>query len=320
MKCEAAQEYITLAVYGELPDEVRHELEHHLAVCEDCRRELQAVEALHQAMYLYRVEEPSANLLTRARMHLEEALDALPQRSWLARLGRSVAVGASRLRSAPVAASMLLAAGIGMGGLGGFHLARTAQPAAAPNAVAVAPQDDSSVEVANVSSIVRQPNSEMVEVHYNRLVPETLAGSLHDPQVRQLLLIATQGAGGPAVRDNSVGLLAAECRAGHLCDGGPVRDALMVSLRYDKSPAVRLKALEGLQPYIGEDQRVRDAVLGALLHDSDAEVRQQAIGLLEPVEADSSVRQVLHTVAAQDENPNIRTVSRQVLSQLPEIQ
>ncbi len=43
----------------------------------------------------------------------------------------------------------------------------------------------------------------------------------------------------------------------------------MVALRYDKSEAVRLKALEGLQPYVAEDMRVRDAVLEALLNDSD---------------------------------------------------
>jgi hypothetical protein len=38
------------------------------------------------------------------------------------------------------------------------------------------------------------------------------------------------------------------------------------------------------------------------------------------VEADTSVRQVLHTVANSDRNPYIRTVSRQVLSRVPEIQ
>jgi len=49
-------------------------------------------------------------------------------------------------------------------------------------------------------------------------------------------------------------------------------------------------------------------------------VRSRAIELLQPVEADSSVREVLHTVAAEDDNPHIRTVSREVLNQLPQIQ
>lgn len=122
------------------------------------------------------------------------------------------------------------------------------------------------------------------------------------------------------IRDNSVSLLAAECRAGHSCSGGPVRDALIVAARYDGSPDVRKKALQGLEPYIAEDVRVRDAVLEILMDDGDPSVRTQAISVLRPVEADSSVRQVLRTVAVEDKNPYIRNASQQVIRQLPEIQ
>ena len=83
---------------------------------------------------------------------------------------------------------------------------------------------------------------------------------------------------------------------------------------------MRRKALEGLQPYIGVDNSVRDAVLEALVHDSDARVRTEAIGLLEPVDADSSVREVLETVANRDRNPQIRNMSRQYLEQVSQIQ
>jgi hypothetical protein len=59
--------------------------------------------------------------------------------------------------------------------------------------------------------------------------------------------------------------------------GTGVRDALMVALRYDRSAAVRQKALEGLQPYVAEDMQVRDAVLETLLNDPDAHIRSAAI-------------------------------------------
>jgi hypothetical protein len=117
-----------------------------------------------------------------------------------------------------------------------------------------------------------------------------------------------------------VGLLAAECRAGHSCQAAGIRDALMVALRYDKNAGVRQKALEGLEPYVAQDVRVRDAVLEALLNDSDARIRTSAVSILEPVEGDMSVRQVLHTVANSDQSPQLRTVSRQVLRRVPEIQ
>ena len=87
-----------------------------------------------------------------------------------------------------------------------------------------------------------------------------------------------------------------------------------------RTKASAQKALEGLEPYVAEDMRVRDAVLEALLNDSDPRIRAAAISMLEPVEADTSVRQVLSTVATSDHNPQIRNVSRQVLSRAPEIQ
>jgi hypothetical protein len=61
-------------------------------------------------------------------------------------------------------------------------------------------------------------------------------------------------------------------------------------------------------------------VLDALLTDSDPRIRTDAISILEPVEADASVRQALRSVASSDRNPKIRSVSRQVLSRVTEMQ
>ena len=93
-----------------------------------------------------------------------------------------------------------------------------------------------------------------------------------------------------------------------------------MALRYDKNARVRLQALDGLKPYVAEDMRVRDGVLEALMNDQDATVRSRAIELLQPVEADSSVREVLHTVASEDDNPHIRTISNEILDESPQIQ
>jgi hypothetical protein len=71
---------------------------------------------------------------------------------------------------------------------------------------------------------------------------------------------------------------------------------------------------------VADDVRVRDAVLEAVLNDNDPAIRAAAIGLLEPVDADTSVRQVLYSVSNSDDNPQIRNVSRQVLSRVPEFQ
>jgi hypothetical protein len=321
MKCELAQEIIAMAVYGELPDDKAPQLEQHLAGCEDCRREFEAVQALAKAMSLLPVEEPSANLITRSRVRLEETLDALPRGSWLLRGWQRFSQGFWRLRAAPVAVSAVLVSGVTLGGYSGYRAGEHAHDAPASAVIVHSAQtDDSLIDIANVNSIIQEPNSEDVEVSYNKLQPETIRGSLDDERIRQLLLVAARNRFNPNVSDSSLRLLADECRAGHKCDDGPIRDAILTALRYDKSPAVRLKALEGLQLYVADDVRVRDAVLEALMKDSDPRVRTQAIELLEPVEADSSVREVLHTVSMRDDSPEIRTASRQVLSQMPQVQ
>lgn len=330
MNCEVAQERIVTAAYGELPDEHAHELERHLAGCAQCQQEREQVLALKVLAAAHPVLEPDANLVARARLRLDEALDALPPRRWYERLAQRMRNGAASLQAAPVAALVLLVAGAGAGGLGGYRFAQhRAVHTAAHAALASAKTEQQSAaaaaqpelaNVASVSSIVRQPNSEMVEVSYNQVVPRTVQGSLDDPAIRQLLMLAAQNAASARVRDRSVGLLADECRAGHSCQPSGIRDALLVALRFDKSAAVRAKALEGLEPYVAQDMRVRDAVLEALLNDSDPGIRSEAINLLAPVEADTSVRQVLYSVSNTDDNPQIRNVSRQILSQVPEIQ
>jgi HEAT repeats len=323
MNCELAHERIVMSAYGELADDAAHELDRHLATCPGCSGEREQLRALKLLADAYPLEEPAANLVARSRLRLEEALDALPPKRWFERLAQRLSNNFASLHSAPVAACLMLLIGAGAGGLGEYYMAQrhAAQVVSTAPPVPVSDAEFSGpAEVANISSIVRQPNSEIVEVHYNQLVPREVRGSLDDQNIRQLLMLASENSASAGVRDDSVGLLAAECRAGHGCTAAGIRDALMVSLRYDRSEAVRQKALEGLEPYVADDVRVRDAVLEALLNDSDPRIRTAAINILEPVEADTSVRQVLHSVANSDRNPQIRLVSRQVLSRVPEIQ
>jgi len=326
MNCEVAHERIVAAAYGELPDEQSHELERHVTGCPECQEDREQLLALKVLANAYPVLEPDANLVARSRLRLEEALDALPPKRWYERLSQRMTNNFASLQAAPVAACLLLLVGAGAGSLGGYemaqkHAARAAQTAQTAQAAVTRQEAQAGpAEIANISSIVRQPNSQMVEVRYNQVVPQRIQGSLNDPAIRQLLMLASENSASAGVRDDSVGLLAAECRAGHSCQAAGIRDALMVALRYDKNEGVREKALKGLEPYVGEDVQVRDAVLEALLNDSYARIRTAAINILEPVEADTSVRQVLHSVANTDQNPHIRNVSRQVLSRVPEIQ
>jgi hypothetical protein len=320
MKCEKAQQSIVLVTYGELPDEQMDPLEEHLSGCEACTRELKAQLAMHEALACHPMIDPSPNLLASARMRLDEALDTIPAQGFLTRLRSNFFGWMGHIQSAPALMTLL----VGMGFLGGnftyryqvVHLPKLPSPVVLSNTTNGA--------IANISGIVQTPNSQIVQVTYNRVVPETVQGSLDDPQIQKLLLIGTHAEATSGVRTDSVALLANECRSGQQCIGGPdgngIRSALLVSLRYDKNPSVRMNALEGLQPYVVQDQSVRDAVLETLMHDASPQVRTRAISLLQPVESDSSVRKVMRTVSTTDENPYIRTVSTNALAGSADIQ
>jgi hypothetical protein len=297
-------------------------LEQHLIGCQDCTEELESFRSFEERLATMPVLEPSPNLLAQSRMRLDDALDMIPPHGFLTQLRTNIYRWIGNVQSAPALATLLL----GVGFLTGNFTHRY-QVANAPK-----PKKDDVVRInhptegviANVTGIVQTPNSELVQVNYNKIVPESMEGSLDSPEIRKLLLVGTNAAATPGVRMNSVSLLTDECKAGHACqptaDGDGIRHALMVSLRYDEDAGVRMKALEGLERYVGQDQHVRDAVLEAVAHDRDAEVRRTAIGLLEPVQSDSSVRQVLRTVATQDANPYIRTASYNALQNAADIQ
>ncbi len=362
MNCSEFHERVVMAAYGELPDDQTHALRTHLAGCQGCRDEQEQLLALKTLSAAYPVIEPSPNLVARSRARLEDSLDALPPKRWYDRLADWMTRTAAGLQSAPAAACLLLVAGAGLGSMGGYMFAERhagavmagkaearlegRNGAASGNGNALAPlvaptagetsvlvgtagrtasDSISAGEVASISGVARVPNSNVVDVTYNQVQPRRLTGTLDDPQIRQLLLLASQNATNAAVRDDSVSLLASACESGHGCVSGDMqsmnfRDALEVSLRYDHSAAVRLKALKGLKPLVGEDMQVRNAVLEALENDPDPRVRSEAIGMLEPVEADTSVRQVLSNVALSDRNSNIRTASRVALRRVSEIQ
>jgi anti-sigma factor RsiW len=314
MKCDAAQHSIVQYIYGELSDEGSHQLDQHVAECERCRNELQAYEALRRAMSLAPVDEPSPSFLAQSRIRLEDALDQLPPPSLWLRLETGFFGFFAQLRAAPGMAVALAVIGLGLGATAGHywrHVVPVPPPQIAIQSTATAPA------VFSVSGIVRHPNTKMVEVHFNQMVPATVEGPIDDPEVRKLLLMGAENGVDPAVQSDSVGLLAQQCKAGLDCDGGPVRTALMVALRYDRDPDVRLTALQGLEPYIAQDEHVRDAVLESLMHDPSQRIRSHALRMLEPVQTDSSVRMVLQTVSTQDGNPAMREASLKVLQAIP---
>jgi hypothetical protein len=350
MNCEMAQQAIALA-QGQIEPpaaEVGAEPEYqdlaaHLEGCSACREELAFYRALADAIEETPQLEPSPNLVARARARLDSELDLRPAAGPFSRFLLNLSFGAGRLRAAPVLTSSLVLIGLLSGAYAGFQAGRRAHIAEQTAPLPIADTADAAPpRIAAVTGIVRVAggDSESVEIHYDRLVPDFLPGSLDDPAIRSLLLLGARNPDDPSVRGEAIALLARECRNGHQCDSTatalkganqpdqaaqaaqhqPVLSTLLASLRTDREPQVRISALHGLEPFIARDLRVRNAVLDTLINDPDVGVRNEAVRMLPPVQVDSSVREVLHTVANRDGDPGLRSASQQLLDSTPQIQ
>jgi len=127
MKCEWVRENITLHVYGELADDVRHELEQHVARCGDCAAELKAEQEFHAVLSQDRAAEPTPNLLAASRMRLQEALETAEQGHFWHRLAFDPANWLRQVRFSPALASVILILGFA-GGVGTSYRVVAHQP------------------------------------------------------------------------------------------------------------------------------------------------------------------------------------------------
>ena len=301
MNCDWVRENIPLYLYNELADDARHELEGHAGRCAGCAAELRAMRAFHGEMSELPQLEVTPNLLASARLELSGALESVPQRrGWRWVLDPMAML--RQVRFSPALASVIFMVGFG-GGLGTMYR----MSASLHGASFQAEQQEASI--AGIRNIVQEPGTNRVRIDYERALPETVQGSVNDPQIQALLVMASRSTANSGLRMDSVALLQQNP------DDPAVRESLVYSLRSDSNPGVRLKAEEALTPMVRQDVRVRNAMLESLLNDNNPGVRAGALKALEAVRNDTSVRQALTQLAKEDPNQFIRQQSSRVLAE-----
>jgi HEAT repeats/Putative zinc-finger len=309
MNCDWVQENICLYLYNELADDARHELEQHIRRCTSCAAELAAQQEFQAQMNALPVEEPSASFLASARIRLQESLETAEQhRSWFHRLAFDPTAWLRQVRFSPALAAVILMVGFGSG-LGTMYKVlggKVPQPSNQPVV--------SEASIGGITSIEHKPNSDQVQINYQRVTNDSMQGSVNDAKIKNMLAYAAKtNYNNSGVRLDSVDTLNSKV------DDPIAREALVYALRYDSNPGVRLKTLDGLSNYVKQDIRVRNAVLDALLNDSNLAVRSQALRALDPVRADSSVRMALQQLAKEDPSDYIRTEATHELASMPNI-
>lgn len=310
MKCEWVQQNVVLYVYDELPDDARHELEQHIARCQDCAAEVESTRKFRSELAQSPVQDPSPSFLTASRMRLQEALESTEQGGWWSRLIFDPMAWLNQVRFAPALAAAIFIVGFA-GGIAATYKYKLGQPTDVGSIQN--PQPPTQASISGISSVAQVPGTNQVTVKYETVSPQEAHGPLTDPNIQQLLLYAARNNFNAGVRMDSVDLLTQQPTNAH------VREALLYALRYDSNTGIRLKALDALGPYVKDDVQVRDTVLESLMSDANPGVRIEALRLLQPVRGDSSVRIVLERLAAKDENRYIRSQARTLIGQLPEM-
>jgi len=92
----------------------------------------------------------------------------------------------------------------------------------------------------------------------------TVSGGLDDQNIRVLLLSAAKDPSDPGLRYETVGILNDRAQTAE------VRDTLIYALQHDENAGVRLKAMDGLKPFVKQPE-VRKALAGVAV---DATLRQ----------------------------------------------
>ena len=302
MNCAWVKENIALYLYDELADDARHELEGHVERCSECAAELKAMRVFHGEMGGIAQPEVTPNLLASARIQLSAALGTEHQkRGW--RWVMDPMALLRQLRFSPALAVVIFMVGFG-GGLGAMY-----RISATLHGGAFSAEQRQEASIAGIQNIVHEPGSDRVRIDYQRALPETVQGSVNDPQIQALLVMASRSTANSGLRMDSVDLLRQQP------DDPAVRESLVYSLRSDSNPGVRLKAEEALSPMVKQDIRVRNAMLESLLNDNNPGVRAGALKALGAVRDDTSVRQGLTQLAKEDPNEFIRRESSRILAQ-----
>ncbi len=316
MKCEWVRQNILFYVYNELEDDARYEVEQHLGRCPECASEWKQTRAFHTSMSQSAVQEPTPNLVAAARMRLQEALETAAQGGWWQRIVFEPANWLRQVRMSPALAAAIFVVGFG-GGIGTTYnyLSNRPQGAGVATIRGEAPVQApvEAAAITGIRSITQEPGTNQVNIKYDTISTQETQGSLNDQRIQQLLLFAARNNYNSGVRMDSVDLLTQEP------NDTRVREALIYALENDTNPGVRMKSLDGLSGFIRQDAVVRDAVLRTLVSDASSGVRLQALHMVEPMKADSSVRNVLEQISEKDQNASVRTQARSMLEQTPDM-
>jgi hypothetical protein len=262
-KCDAVRAQFAMLLYGELSFDEEGEVEEHLEACAECRAALEREKELHAAFDQAEIEPPAA-LLRQCRESLQERLQVEVPRpaarpSWWDRAVESLTLSPTASWLKPVGALTLVVLG--------FAGARLA-PSLGGQFGFMSMTDPGASKVRYI-----EPGADgRIQIVLDETRQRVVQGGLDDRNIRALLMSAAKDPSDAGLRGEIVEILNKSAQA------ADVRNLLVYAL-HDENAGVRLKALDGLRPFV-QAPEVRKALTDVLLTDANPGIRMQAIDLL----------------------------------------
>ena len=169
----------------------------------------------------------------------------MQHRAWYHRFVFDPTAWMRQVRFSPALASVLLLVGFGSG-LGTMY---SALGHGKTGTNSTTPVESS---IGGITSIEHKPNSNDVKIQYQRVVPDSVEGSISDPKIQELLTFtARSNFANAGARIDAVNLLTGKPTILRFAKHSDprVREALAYALRYDSNPGVRLKALDRVEEF-----------------------------------------------------------------------
>lgn len=296
MKCDVLQRNLSLFLYGELSFEEEEKAQNHLATCTECQEALARTEQLHQALNLHEYDVPDG-LLVSARKGLRERIavekTVQPAIPFWQKLEAWMGTPSWILR--PAAAMFVIGASFVGGRMSNVPVASAPTVIAEPIAM-------------TVRNVATDPSGNGIQIALDETRQRIVQGSLEDPSIQKLLLVAAREPSDPGIRAESVEMLCSRSQE------AAIRDALLHSVEHDQNEGVRLRALTGLKSY-AQDPETRQVLSRILLNDADPGIRTQAIDLL-TLEPNAELVGTLQQLLRNEENDYVRSRTQRVLQQM----
>ncbi len=295
MTCAELQSDLSLYLYGELDFSAEEAIEQHLSTCDFCQLALNREKQWHAAVNKQQFDiQPEWLASCRAQLLKNVASEpttaAHAKHRILGWFQSLMDVRFTDMSYRVATASFLVLFGFSAGrmynrltagqtGRSSFLDAGLMQPA-----------------VTRVQQI-RPEGGNKVRIIVQRIQITEIAGNRDDSSVVALLMGAARGSVDPAVRMDSVEMLAGQ-------QGLEIKNALLNTVRNDPNAAVRAKAIESLSKF-PMDAPTRTTLEFALAQDRDAGVRAEAMDVLIPSQGQLKVSpQFMNTMTRMAQSPN----------------